>query len=239
MHKILTDILVEGRDELPRLFIFVGAYGSGKSEVAVNFARMLRESLPDRKLLLADLDIVNPFFRSADAADILAQENIRLIAPNYANTNVDAPTVSGEMYSIFDDPSYTGVFDIGGEDLGAKILASMSSRFRTIAYRVYMVVNTCRPFTADAEGIAKMSRELEIASRLKIDGFINNTNLLEMTTTQMIVESQPILEKATELTGIPVAFYSGFNENLKEFSKTSSNFEISLLSMQRSVLYNS
>ncbi len=239
MHKILTKIMQEGQDDLPRLFIFVGAYGSGKSEVAVNFARMLRESLPDRKILLADLDIVNPFFRSADAADVLAKENIRLIAPNYANTNVDAPTVSGEMYSIFDDPTYTGVFDIGGEDLGAKILASMHSRFKKISYRVYMVVNTCRPFTADAEGIVKMSRELEVASRLKINGFINNTNLLEMTTAQMLVESQPILDQATEITGIPVAFYSGFEDNLQEFSKISLNFEISLLSMRRTVLYNS
>src|SRR5665648_1017479 len=86
----------------PRLFIFVGAYGSGKSEVSVHFARKLRRDNPDRKVLLADLDIINPFYRSVDAREILEKENIRVTAPNYANTNVDVPSVSGEMYSIFE-----------------------------------------------------------------------------------------------------------------------------------------
>ena len=97
--------------DVPRLYVFVGAYGSGKSEVAVNFARKLRMENKDHKILLADLDIVNPFFRSADAREILEKENIRVISPQYANTNVDVLSVSGEMYSIFDDPSYLGVFD--------------------------------------------------------------------------------------------------------------------------------
>ena len=162
MHKSFLNKEKSDLDKNLRLYIFVGAYGSGKSEVSVNFARMLKAMNPDRKVLIADLDIVNPFFRSADASQILEREGIRLIAPNYANTNVDAPTVTGEMFTIFDDESYIGVFDVGGEDLGAKILASMHSRFKSIDYRMFMVVNTNRPFTADSTGICKMAAELRL-----------------------------------------------------------------------------
>ena len=111
-----------------RLKIIIGAYGSGKSEISVNMALAMRKSFPDDKVLLADLDIVNPFYRSADASKVLEENKIRLISPMYANSNVDAPVLSGEVYVIFDDESYRGVFDIGGEDMGATILGSMKTR---------------------------------------------------------------------------------------------------------------
>ena len=101
--------------EKNRLNIIIGAYGSGKSEVSVNCALLLKERMKDKKVLLADLDIVNPFYRSADAARKLNDSDIRVIFPSYANSNVDAPVLSGEIYVIFDDDSYVGVFDIGGE----------------------------------------------------------------------------------------------------------------------------
>ena len=97
-----------------RLNIIVGAYGSGKSEVSVNCAGIIKEEKKEGKVLIADLDIVNPFYRSADAARRLEDDGIRVICPSYANSNVDAPVLMGEMYVIFDDPEYSGVFDIGG-----------------------------------------------------------------------------------------------------------------------------
>ena len=229
---------VEIIKESPRLYVFVGAYGSGKSEVSVHFARKLRRENPDRKVLLADLDIINPFYRSADARAILEKENIRVIAPNYANTNVDVPSVSGEMYSIFDDTEYLGVFDIGGEDMGARILSSMRSRFDKISYKVYMVVNTLRPFTSDAESIAVMAQELKAASRLPIHGFIDNTNLLMETAADELIHSYPILSEASVITGIPLAYASGLDEYLPENWKESTNNGTPLLRMERTVLYN-
>ena len=224
--------------ETPRLYVFVGAYVSGKSEVSVHFARKLRSENPGRKVLLADLDIINPFYRSADAREILEKENIRVIAPNYANTNVDVPSVSGEMYVIFDDPEYIGVFDIGGEDMGARILSSMRSRFDKISYTVYMVVNTLRPFTSDAASIAVMAQELEAASRLPIHGFIDNTNLLMETAADELTHSYPILSEASVITGIPLAFASGLDEYLPENWKECTNNGTPLLRMERTVLYN-
>lgn len=225
-------------DVPPRLFIFVGAYGSGKSEVSVHFARKLRRENQDRKVLLADLDIVNPFYRSVDARDILEKENIRVIAPNFANTNVDVPSVSGEMYAIFDDPDYIGVFDIGGEDMGARILSSMRTRFSGISYRVYMVVNTLRPFTSNAQSIADMARELSSAARLPIHGLIDNTNLLMETAKDELLNSYPILAEASVITGIPLVYASGIDECLPLEWDGYTNKGIPLLRMKRAVLYN-
>jgi hypothetical protein len=224
--------------QLPRLYIFIGAYGSGKSEVSVHFARKLRRENPERKVLLADLDIVNPFFRSADAKDILEKENIRLIAPNDVNSNVEAQTVTGEMYVIFDDEEYLGVFDIGGEDLGARILSGMRSRFADIEYRVYMVVNTLRPFTSDAKSIAEMAAGLMAASGFPIHGLIDNTNLLEETAEDELVHSYPILAEASELTGVPLVYASGLDDRLPKNWTDQTDMGIPLLRMQRSVLYN-
>ena len=195
-----------------RLNIIIGAYGSGKSELSVNMALMMKERKPENKILLADLDIVNPFYRSADAARKLGEDGIRVIYPSYANSNVDAPVLSGEMYVIFDDPAYSGVFDIGGEDMGAYVLGSLYSRLKGIDFNLYMVVNTRRPFTADAESVVQMTRELEEAARLKIDGYICNTNLLEQTTVEEIIEGEEIIRKAGEYTGIPLLATSVMDE---------------------------
>lgn len=187
-----------------RLNIIIGAYGSGKSELSVNMALMMKEQRPDNKILLADLDIVNPFYRSADAARKLGEDGIRVIYPSYANSNVDAPVLSGEMYVIFDDPSYCGVFDIGGEDMGAYVLGSLYSRLKGMDFNLYMVVNTRRPFTSDAASVAQMTRELEEAARLKVDGYICNTNLLEQTTADEVIEGEQIVRQAGEITGVPL-----------------------------------
>ncbi len=187
-----------------RLNIMIGAYGSGKSEVAVNCALKMKEDRPSGKVLMADMDIVNPFYRSADAKELLEKNGIRVIIPSYANSNVDAPVLTGEMYVIFDDEDYSGVFDIGGEDMGANVLGSLKSRLEKIDSNLIMVVNTLRPFTADVEGILKMGSELQEASRMKISGFINNTNLLEQTTFSEVLDGEKTVLEASERCGIPL-----------------------------------
>ena len=187
-----------------RLKIIIGAYGSGKSEVSVNLALNMRKECPDHKVLLADLDIVNPFYRSSDAAKVLEDNDIRLISPMYANSNVDAPVLSGEVYVIFDNDEYMGVFDIGGEDMGATILGSMKTRLDNTDAELIMAVNTRRPFTSTADEIIIMASELQEASKMKITGFINNTNILEQTTASDILEGEKILLEVQEKTGIPI-----------------------------------
>lgn len=191
-------------DNSNRLKIIIGAYGSGKSEISVNMALAMRKSFPDDKVLLADLDIVNPFYRSADASKVLEENKIRLISPMYANSNVDAPVLSGEVYVIFDDESYRGVFDIGGEDMGATILGSMKTRLDKSGADLFMAVNTRRPFTATADEIIMMASELTEASKMNITGFINNTNVLEDTKPEDIIEGERIVREVEQKTGIPL-----------------------------------
>ena len=187
-----------------RLTIIIGAYGSGKSEIAVNMSLAQRKALPDKKLLIADLDIVNPFYRSSDCASALEAEEIRLVTPMYAGSNVDAPVLPPDMYVIFDDESYQGIFDIGGEDMGALVLGSLKKRIENTDAVIYMAVNTLRPFTSDPEQIAIMTNELSAAAGFKIDGYLNNTNLLEETTSEMLVEGAAKILEASKLTGIPL-----------------------------------
>ncbi|MBR0395324.1 MAG: hypothetical protein IJI63_02300 [Clostridiales bacterium] len=187
-----------------RLTIIIGAYGSGKSEIAVNMSLAQRKALPDKKLLIADLDIVNPFYRSSDCGAVLEEAGIRLITPLYAGSNVDAPVLTPEMYVIFDDESYQGIFDIGGEDMGAIVLGSIRKRIENTDTAIYMAVNTLRPFTSDPEQIAIMTNELTAAAGFKIDGYLNNTNLLEETTAEMLEEGEKKILEASTFTGVPL-----------------------------------
>ena len=187
-----------------RLCIIIGAYGSGKSEIAVNMSLAQRKVMPDKKLLIADLDIVNPFYRSSDCASVLEKAGIRLVTPLYAGSNVDAPVLPPDMYVIFDDESYQGIFDIGGEDMGALVLGSLKKRIENTDAVIYMAVNTLRPFTSDPEQIAIMTNELSAAAGFKIDGYINNTNLLEETTSDMLADGESKILKASEITGVPL-----------------------------------
>ena len=187
-----------------RLTIIIGAYGSGKSEIAVNMSLAQRKALPDRKLLIADLDIVNPFYRSSDCATVLEEAGVRLVTPMYAGSNVDAPVLPPDMYVIFDDESYQGIFDIGGEDMGALVLGSLKKRIENTDAVIYMAVNSLRPFTSDAEQIAVMTGELATAAGFKIDGYLNNTNLLEETTAEMLAEGEKKILAASAMTGVPL-----------------------------------
>ena len=223
-------------DKERRLVIIIGAYGSGKSEISVNLAMRMRKDDPEGKVLLADLDIVNPFYRSADAGKILEQNDIRLISPMYANSNVDAPVLSGEVYVIFDDDRYRGVFDIGGEDMGATILGSMRSRLEKTDAGLLMAVNTRRPFTSTPDEIIVMASELQDASKMKITGFINNTNILEETTSEDVFEGERILLSVQEKTGIPLVM-TAFMDGVLDQSELPMLKAPSVLKMTRTIKY--
>lgn len=187
-----------------RLTIIIGAYGSGKSEIAVNMSLAQRRADPEGKLLIADMDIVNPFYRSADCAPELEKAGIKVISPMYAGSNVDAPVLPAEMYVIFDDDSYKGVFDIGGEDMGAIVLGSIKKRIEETDHAIYMAVNTLRPFTSDPAQIAQMTADLQAASGFPVDGYLHNTNLLAETTPEMVLEGEKMILEASKLTGVPL-----------------------------------
>ena len=191
---------------LHRITLFVGAYGSGKSEVSVNFA--LWQASLGLAVTLCDLDIINPYFRSADARKLVEKAGIRLIAPIFAGTNVDVPAVPGEVHAVFDDPSRQAVLDIGGEDLGARVVASLHPQLAAAIPppAVYMVINPFRPFTSTADQIIRVAAELAASARLPLTGLVHNANLLETGDARLLTETQDLVQTAAAALGLPLVF---------------------------------
>lgn len=223
-----------------RVNIFVGAYGSGKSEVAVNFAITISNTMRESAdyVVLADLDVINPFYRSADARAVLLDNGIKLISSQFVNTNVEAPSVPPEVFSVFDKPGVKAVLDIGGEDMGARIVSSLKDRITAVDHELFMVININRPFTRNTDEIVKMIRELESACGISITGLVNNTNLLEMSSYRDIEDSDPIIRNVSRLTGIPYVFSAGMTEYHPDDMSLQLNGEVPFLKMIRTVLYN-
>ena len=181
---------------MKQINVFVGHYGSGKTEVAVNFA------IKNKVDLIADLDTVNPYFRTNDAKEVLEKENIRVVAPYYAGTNVDLPSLPPDVYAAFTGDK-TAVLDIGGDDDGAAVLGRFKNYITEENTEDYFVVNVLRPETDTAEKIIEMIEAVEYASRLKVTSLINNSNLMEETEYSHIEKGEAIVKKVSEMKNIP------------------------------------
>ena len=192
---------------LKRLTILCGHYGSGKTNVAVNIAAELKRL--HETVTVADLDIVNPYFRTKDSAAFFEEQGIRLICSAYANSNVDIPALPQEMYAITDDTSMTAVLDIGGDDRGALVLGRLAPKILSENdYEMLMVINGYRPLTRDAASTIEVMREIEYAGGIRFTGLINNSNLGAMTTAEDILASRDYAEEVARLSGLPVVMTS-------------------------------
>ena len=192
---------------MKRVTLFAGHYGSGKTNIAVNWALKLRET--HERVLIADLDIVNPYFRTKDSLEELNKAGIRLISSEYANSNVDLPALPTEMYSITDDTSSMAVVDIGGDDRGAHALGRYAPGIlEENDFDMLFVVNMYRPLTTTARDTIEVLYEIEAACHMPFTGIVNNSNLGDMTTTADILASLPYANEIAEKTHLPVRFTS-------------------------------
>ena len=188
-----------------RLTLFAGHYGSGKTNIAVNYA--LRLAGEGKKVCIGDLDIVNPYFRTADSADRLAKAGVELISPQFANSNVDLPALPAQAYRLVQDRSCFGIMDIGGDDRGAYALGRYVPFIREEGnYRMIFVANGCRPLTRTADESLEVMREIEAACGLAFTDIVNNTNLGPMTDAQVIADSQKFIRELCEKSGLPLFF---------------------------------
>ena len=186
-----------------RITVFAGHYGSGKTNIAINYAIMLSDVC--EKVSIADLDIVNPYFRTKDSYKALESAGIRLISSEYANTNVDTPALPAEVYSIFGDKTISAVIDVGGDDRGALALGRYAPYLiEENDYEMLFVVNKYRPLTPDADSAIEVMREIEFACGMRFTGIINNSNIGEATTAEDVISSFAYAEEISEKTGIPV-----------------------------------
>ena len=189
--------------EHKRLTLFAGHYGSGKTNIAVNYALLLASE--GKKVCIADLDIVNPYFRTKDSMPVLQKAGIHLVSPQFANSNVDLPALPAESYRLVQDLSSYGIMDIGGDDRGAYALGRfVPAILEENNYRMIFVANCYRPLTRTPEDALEVMGEIETACGLRFTDLVNNSNLGTETTPEMVLGAIPYMEKLSSLSGLPI-----------------------------------
>lgn len=191
-----------------RIRIIVGHYGSGKSEFSVNYAMQLAKQNkdPNKKVAIADLDVVNPYFRSREKEDFLAQIGVESFSSPLKNSTLDLPAVSAEIRKPVIDETYEYVMDVGGDDVGARVLGSIKDIMKKSDYDMFLVINANREYTTNADEVIRYMRSIMGASGLNITGLINNTHLLWDTRTEDILKGEKLAKEVSEKTGIPLKY---------------------------------
>lgn len=190
-----------------RVILVCGHYGSGKTSIALSLAFALKNA--GINTALADLDIVNPYFRSADSRKELEAAGIPLIASGFASSNVDLPALPSNLYAITDGSLDHVIVDVGGDDRGALALGRLrEALLAENNYEMLLVINRFRPLTKDAESVCDIRAEIEAACGIPFTGIINNSNLGSETTREIVLSSLPYADDVSRKTGLPLFFTS-------------------------------
>jgi MinD-like ATPase involved in chromosome partitioning or flagellar assembly len=194
-----------------KVYIIIGHYGSGKSEFSVNFAKYIKNE--SNEVSLADLDIVNPYFRSREVREELSNIGIDVVADSLNSTKgLDIPYLSGAIKGQIIQDRKNVILDCGGNDVGVRVLKQFHADLLKRELEMYMIVNVYRPETSTVEQIIDMKEQLEEEATLKITGLINNSNFLRQTTVDDIVYSDQLLKEVSEKTSIPIKYISGMKK---------------------------
>ena len=197
---------------MKKINIVTGHYGSGKTEFAINYALKLKDRFGSS--VICDMDIVNPYFRTNDAIDFLSKNSVNVIAPEYANTNLDLPSLPSDIISVFSENSPPSVLDVGGDDDGAIALGQFYPYLSKEDYEMFFVINALRPDTADTESILKLAKDIEYASRCRITSIVNNTNLAYLSSVKDILDSFGLINEVADKMNVPIKYISGTSDIL-------------------------
>ncbi|WP_202709989.1 ATP-binding protein [Sporosalibacterium faouarense] len=197
-----------------RIRIITGHYGSGKTEFAVNYSSKLAKEGKD--VVLADLDVVNPYFRSREKTEELSKEGVKVIGSSIKGKGSDVPAVSAEINAPLQNEEVEAILDVGGDPVGARALGRYVNYLKDGKYDMFFVLNANRPETQTVEKAIYYIREIERISRAKVTGLINNTHLLKSTTVEDVLEGQKLAEEVSKETGIPVKYVSALENIAKQ-----------------------
>ena len=189
---------------LEGIVVIVGNYGSGKTEISINLA--VNRKLAGIDVSVADLDLVNPYFRAREARKQLSELGIGIILPPDKYLQADLPILTPAVAGIIRKPSRLTILDVGGDKVGATVLAALADALDGKRYRMLQVINPFRPFTDTLKGCMRMKDEIEKASRMSISGIIGNANLIDETTVDVIYEGYAFVSTVSGETGLPLEF---------------------------------
>lgn len=211
---------------LGRVIILAGHYGSGKTNLAANLALTL--SAAGRQTALCDLDIVNPYFRSADFTVLMHSRGVETIIPPYANSNLDIPALGAGLSAVLSQESKTVVVDVGGDDAGAAALGRYAPEILKRPHQMLFVYSFYRPLTREAQGALEILRDIETVSRVSFCGIVNCSNLGADTTPEVVRTSIPECEKLSVLSGLPVLFTAVARETAQDFADESPFYPVDI-----------
>jgi hypothetical protein len=199
--------------------IFAGRFGSGKSETAINYALSLARKVRERVqsqgyagqqqpagVILIDLDIVTPYFRSRETADRLLDLGVRVIAPSIIGQHLDTPAITPQILGAIQQSDLPVVLDVGGDKQGARALGQFSSAISQGEYTMHFVVNPYRPFTDTVDGLSSSIAEIEASARLKVSSLVSNPNLIRETTIEHVIQGHAKIERFAQALGLPISF---------------------------------
>ncbi len=189
--------------EKNRITIFVGEFGSGKTELAVNYALQLKAQGSDTAIV--DIDLVKPYFRTRENRQLLEKNGVKVIAPDSRLSHADLPVLPHNMIEVFSQAQTKVVMDVGGGE-SAIVLGQLKRYFEQAGYQALLIINTKRPFTKDVDSIIDTLQRIEAVSRLKISGLVSNSNLGQETTVEHIYQGLEIVKQAAKQLSLPVAW---------------------------------
>ena len=211
--------------KLEKTIVVTGHYGSGKTNLALNLALWLREQ--GEPVTLADLDVVNPYFRTADFGQIAKRHGISLVASDYANSNLDIPALSGALDGALGTEGYL-IIDVGGDDDGAHALGRYAGRIAASPYTMLYVVNKYRYLMREPKDAAALLADIEAASRIRATHIANCSSLGAETTARDILDSIPYAEEIASLTGRPLLLTAAINRLIPEINTVNGLFPVEI-----------
>jgi hypothetical protein len=219
--------------DLAGIFVIVGNYGSGKTETAINLAINQRKAGKDVRI--ADLDLVNPYFRTREVRDTLGKMGIDVVLPPEKYLQADLPVLSPMVSGMIRSPSEVAIIDAGGDDVGATVLASLADSFSGRKINVIQVVNPYRPFTETIEGCLKIRAEIEAASKLQVTGIAGNANLMDETTPEHLYRGYEFVRRLSAESGLPLLFVTVSVKMLKKVD--TEKFDCPVLPLDRQLVF--